>query len=60
LATVADMDPVQQLLAVESAIKASALVGGPALRGKLRTIADNDPNLRLREIALEALESAPP
>lgn len=59
LQTVAEMDPVQQLQAIESAVRASGLVGGSSLRRQLEVIADRDPNLRLRELALEALETAP-
>lgn len=52
---VADMNEGQKLLAMESAIKASALLRSESLTAKLRSIADGHPNLVIREAALSAL-----
>jgi len=57
LAGILDMDEAQRLLATESAIKASALVGGEALLTQLRIVADEHPNLAIRQAALEALQA---
>lgn len=53
-----DMDPAQKLLAMESAIRASALLKSDSLGARLREIGANHPNLALRKIALEAIQSA--
>ncbi len=50
-----DMNAAQRAQAMESAIKAAALVGGAEIRESLRDLASEDPNLNLREAALEAL-----
>jgi len=52
---VAEMDEGQRLLAMESAIKASALLRSETLTVQLRSIADGHPNLVIREAALSAL-----
>jgi HEAT repeat protein len=52
-----DMDPPQKLLAMESAIRAAALLKSEALGARLREIGASHPNLALRKIALEALQS---
>jgi HEAT repeats len=55
-----DMDEAQKLLAMESAIRASALLSTDALDARLREIGASHPNFALRKIALEALQSKSP
>ncbi len=51
----ADIDEARKLLAMESAIRASARLESAPLRARLREIAEGDPNLGLRKLAVEAL-----
>jgi hypothetical protein len=55
---VAEMDEGQRLLAMESAIKASALLRSETLTVQLRSIADGHQNLAIREAALSALQDS--
>jgi HEAT repeat protein len=50
-----DIDEARKLLAMESAIRASARLESEALDGRLREIAESDPNVGLRKLAVEAL-----
>jgi HEAT repeat protein len=52
----ADIDEARRLLAMQSAIQASALLESEALRARLREIASSDPNLSMRKLALAALK----
>lgn len=58
LEQVTEMDESQRLLATESAIKAAALLHTDALSAKLESIADEHPNLAIRQVALSALQDA--
>ncbi len=51
-----DIDEARKLLAMQSAIQASALISSDALKARLREIASSDPNLAMRKLALAALE----
>jgi HEAT repeat protein len=51
-----EIDEARRLLAMQSAIQASALVESDPLKARLREIAENDPNLSMRKLALAALE----
>ncbi len=51
-----EVDEARKLLAMQSAIQASALVGSETLDARLRNIASSDPNLAIRKLALSALE----
>jgi HEAT repeat protein len=51
-----DIDEARRLLAMQSAIQASALVQSEALDARLREIASTDPNLAMRKLALAALK----
>lgn len=53
---IAEMNESQKLLTMESAIRAAALLDQDALDERLRAISTSDPNLSLRELALQALE----
>jgi len=55
---VAEMDEGQRLLAMESAIKASALLRSETLTVQLRSIADGHQNLAIRQAALSALQDS--
>lgn len=55
LGTLEGMDESQRLLAMESAIQASALVGSEPLLEKLRALSETDPHLGIRRAAVEAL-----
>jgi HEAT repeat protein len=50
-----EIDEARKLLAMQSAIQASALVASDTLDERLREIASNDSNLALRKLALGAL-----
>jgi HEAT repeat protein len=56
LAGVTEMDEAQRLLATESAIKASALLSSETLSAQLRVVADDHPNVAIRQAALAALQ----
>jgi HEAT repeat protein len=51
-----EIDEARKLLAMQSAIQASALVPSGALEARLREIASSDPNVAIRKLALGALE----
>ncbi len=51
-----DIDEARRLLAMQSAIQASALVASETLDARLRSIAASDPHLAMRKLALAALE----
>ena len=51
-----DIDEARKLLAMQSAIQASALVESDVLNSRLREIAAGDPNVGIRKAAMEALE----
>lgn len=51
-----DIDEARKLLAMQSAIQASALVESEVLNSRLREIAASDPNVGIRKAAMEALE----
>ncbi len=51
-----DIDEARRLLAMQSAIQASALISSDPLTARLREIASSDPNLAMRKLALAALE----
>ncbi len=55
---VVEMNESQRLLATESAIQAAALVKNDVLTTQLRTLANEHPNLGIREAALSALDNA--
>lgn len=55
LERIEEMGESQRLLAMESAIKASALVGSDRLVEKLRGLSESDPHLGIRRAAVEAL-----
>jgi HEAT repeat protein len=50
-----EIDEARKLLAMQSAIQASALVPSETLDARLREIAANDSNLAIRKLAIEAL-----
>ncbi|MGH9323850.1 MAG: HEAT repeat domain-containing protein [Vicinamibacteria bacterium] len=54
---VSEMDEARRLLAMESAIRAAALLPSEPLTSRLREIAAADPNLGIRRLALQALDS---
>lgn len=54
---ISDMDEAHRLLTMESAIRASALLKSDALGARLRELGANHPNLAIRKIALEALQT---
>jgi HEAT repeat protein len=56
LDSLTEIDEARKLLAMQSAIQASALVESEALNERLREIASNDPNLAMRKLALAALK----
>jgi HEAT repeat protein len=58
LGGISDMDEAQRLLAMESAIRAAALLKSDRLGERLREIGRNHPNVAIRKIALEAMQSA--
>jgi len=51
-----EIDDARKLLAMESAIRASALVPSGTVDARLRSIASSDPNLAIRKLALAALQ----
>ncbi|MGH9390082.1 MAG: HEAT repeat domain-containing protein [Vicinamibacteria bacterium] len=51
-----EVDEARRLLAMQSAIQASALVPSENLEARLRNIASSDPNLAIRKLSLTALE----
>lgn len=55
LAEVQDMNESQKLLAMESAIKAAALLHTESLDERLREISASDPSVGVRKVAIEAL-----
>jgi HEAT repeat protein len=52
----ADIDEARKLLAMQSAIQASALIGSEPIERRLSDIAGSDPNLSIRKLAIHALE----
>ncbi|HEX9724772.1 MAG TPA: HEAT repeat domain-containing protein, partial [Vicinamibacteria bacterium] len=55
LAGLTEIDEARKLLAMQSAIQASALVASETLDARLREIAASDSNLAIRKLALGAL-----
>ncbi|HEY7820735.1 MAG TPA: HEAT repeat domain-containing protein [Vicinamibacteria bacterium] len=51
-----DIDEARKLLAMQSAIQASALLASAPLDERLSEIAGSDPNLSIRKLAIHALE----
>ena len=59
LESLESMDATQQAQTLQSAIRAGSLLGDAEIRARIQHIADNDENLRIRELALKVLAEAP-